>query len=385
MKIYLDVSATLNAGTLSGIQRTVCEISTTLAEVAEVQLVRWDDVHYALELVNLAAFTSAFRNGFRFTDAVRTGIFLTGKALEPGGVYFDLDSNWHPEFNRSAVYRMVGKRGLKLAVMLYDVVPLLAPYYLPAYTQAWWVMWLAFALKNADLFIVNTRAVEDEFSAICSEVGVQTPRVEVVPLGSEVGLSSESEDGSGVRESLRHIGETRRFILMVGTVEPRKNHAFILESFEESLFQHGLSLVIAGHKGWMNDDLLVRLSEHSQLGDQLFFIEDASDAEIAFLYRNAYFLAFPSALEGFGLPMVEALRWGLPVLAADLPVMREVAGTCGDYFELDRPSSFSTLVLNYMHDDPAYQRVKRLAQGYLPMSWSQSARLFRDVLRKLEQ
>ena len=107
----------------------------------------------------------------------------------------------------------------------------------------------------------------------------------------------------------------------------------ILLAFER-LWSEGsdASLIFFGRGGWRSYDLLMRLRSHPMVGRHLFWFEDGSDADLAFAYRRASALIFASRCEGFGLPLVEAMRYGLPVLASDIPVFREVGGDYPDFF-----------------------------------------------------
>src|SRR4029077_1577723 len=114
---------------------------------------------------------------------------------------------------------------------------------------------------------------------------------------------------------------------------PRKGHRQVVAAFEQ-LWREGieLDLVIVGKKGWMVDDLASMLHAHPEAGRHLFWVQDASDAMLDRVYARARLLVAASLGEGFGLPLVEAARHGLPIVARDLPVFREVAGEHAYYF-----------------------------------------------------
>jgi glycosyltransferase involved in cell wall biosynthesis len=122
-------------------------------------------------------------------------------------------------------------------------------------------------------------------------------------------------------------------VLMVGTLEPRKGHSATLAAAEK-LWAEGedFSLVIAGKTGWMMERLADYIRRHPEHGKRLFWFAGADDALLAGLYRAADGVLMASEGEGFGLPLVEAARYDLPVLARDLPVFREVAGNHVRYF-----------------------------------------------------
>ena len=125
-------------------------------------------------------------------------------------------------------------------------------------------------------------------------------------------------------------------VLMVGTLEPRKGHSAAL-AVAEKLWAEGedFSLVIAGKAGWLMERLADYIRRHPEHGKRLFWFSAADDRLLASLYRAADGVLAASQGEGFGLPLVEAAQYDLPVLARDLPVFREVAGEHVRYFGED--------------------------------------------------
>ena len=146
-----------------------------------------------------------------------------------------------------------------------------------------------------------------------------------------------TQPSSGLPEKasaqLRAMQKTPTFV-MVGTVEPRKGHALVLDAFER-LWSEGVDadLVIVGRHGWMSDSLAARLKTHPQAGKRLSWLEQASDEYLEKIYDVSVALIAASAAEGFGLPLVEASQRGLPVIARDIPVFREVSGDYPTYFD----------------------------------------------------
>ncbi len=144
------------------------------------------------------------------------------------------------------------------------------------------------------------------------------------------------------------------FVLMVGTIEPRKNHQLVLAAFEQ-LWQQGdpLQLVLVGASGWCSDALLQRIETHAEKGRRLHRFTHLPDVQLHTLYKTAQALAFASLDEGFGLPLVEAAYLGCPVLAADIPVLREVGGDWPRYLPADNVAAWITAFMALKHTRPA--------------------------------
>jgi hypothetical protein len=132
---------------------------------------------------------------------------------------------------------------------------------------------------------------------------------------------------------------------MVGTVEPRKGHRQALEAFD-ALWREGLdvALAIVGKRGWMTEEVEATIASHAELGHRLLRVDDASDELLDELYRHSAALLAASQGEGFGLPVVEAARRGLPVIARDLPVFREVARDGAYYFAGTAPGDLAAAI-----------------------------------------
>ena len=166
-----------------------------------------------------------------------------------------------------------------------------------------------------------------------------------------------------------------RFALHVGTFEPRKNLAMLLRAWEQlHIRSHDtLPLVLCGAPGWKNDDLrpILRQGEHARWLINLGYV---SDGVLGELYRRAVIVCCPSLYEGFGLPVLEAMRVGTPVLASDIPVHREVAGAAAVLLPPDDPARWATEAAALASDDDRRRelgaRGRRRASEF---SWRQAA------------
>ena len=229
------------------------------------------------------------------------------------------------------------KRGATLHFMVYDLLPLRHPEWFPSKLVSAFRHWIKFIAMQADGVICISRVVESDLVQWMHEryalsAGILTTRV--IPLGSDI-TSTHPSMGlpEGFGEILLQL-QKYKTALMVGTIEPRKGHAEILDAFEQ-LWQHGenCNLVIAGRPGWNTEALQSRLRSHLELNHRLFWFDDASDEAVQALYRACDGVIAASFAEGFGLSVIEAIAHGKPVLARDLPVFREIGGGAAHYFK----------------------------------------------------
>ena len=208
--------------------------------------------------------------------------------------------------------------------VVYDLLPILLPpgCFVPG-GREWFEGWINKAIRYSDGLIGISRSTAEEVANYVEQQlpPGERPAIGFWHLGSDFGSAGQTEAS---KEVMRVEG--RRYLLMVGTIEPRKSHATALDAMEQ-LWETGedLCLVIAGRQGWLVDDLMIRIRGHAELGRRLLFFDGPTDAEMAFLYRHAQALLFLSKGEGFGLPLVEAAHYGTALICSDLPVFREIA------------------------------------------------------------
>jgi glycosyltransferase involved in cell wall biosynthesis len=172
---------------------------------------------------------------------------------------------------------------------------------------------------------VATRVIADSESVrreVCEHLGVAPEKVIAVPLAPRRDFRRV---GAGQTvETLRRFGVEGDFILFVGTVEPRKNLLTLVRAYVELVRETDFrpQLVIAGQKGWLNDELF-RLIDQEGLGPRLVLTGYVSDEDLRALYSACSVSVYPSLYEGFGLPPLEAMSCGAPVVASRIPVLEE--------------------------------------------------------------
>jgi glycosyltransferase involved in cell wall biosynthesis len=179
------------------------------------------------------------------------------------------------------------------------------------------------------------------------------------------------ETVEAVRE---RYGLPERYLLFVGTIEPRKNLTRLLMAFERA-YAEGLSdaLVIVGGQGWLCDDFFARW-EQSPAYDAVLFPGYVPDADLPAIYAGAQALAFPSLYEGFGLPVLEAMACGTPVACSDVSSLPEVAGEAALYFDpYDAEAIFDSLRRLLSSDDLRHHLRHRGLERAAGFSWQQVA------------
>ncbi|TET83266.1 glycosyltransferase family 1 protein [candidate division TA06 bacterium] len=175
---------------------------------------------------------------------------------------------------------------------------------------------------RADALITVSQTTKDDLIKI---YGLDEDRIYVVQHGVEE--SFKSVKGSATLTEMRQkYNLPEEFVLHVGTIEPRKNQVRLIQAFQlmSERLPNGPSLVICGKKGWMCDEVF-DTARRSRLRGKILFTGYVGDHDLPYLYKLARAVAYPSLYEGFGLPVIEAMACGRPVLTSNRAAMAEVA------------------------------------------------------------
>jgi alpha-1,2-rhamnosyltransferase len=290
-----------------------------------------------------------------------------------------LDATWGIDLSREL--RRARARGARVWTVVHDLIPIdhpdLAPEGLPLLLDAW----LMRTIPLSDGLLAISRAVADDLRAYVQTRLAHRPsslRIASFPLGAGFDPAPAAADHlARVSDVFRRYPD--RVYLVVGTIEPRKDCARILAAFER-LWAEGsdAALMFFGRAGWRSDDLIDRLRAHPERGGRLFWFEGGSDAELDFAYRHAAALLFASRHEGFGLPLVEAMCRGLPVLASDIPVFREIGGDYPEFFAPGDETAIYQAVVGFADARVSGPRQRRAPRPW--PSWSDSARMLREKI-----
>ena len=229
-------------------------------------------------------------------------------------------------------------------------------------------------LDHATAVIANSADTARDFLAFAEESGRPAPPVIAAPLGVETGFDRAAAP----------LQAAKPYFLMLGTIEPRKNHLTLLHVWRRLAERLGAAtptLVLVGRRGWENEMVLDLLERAPAIRAHAVEVNDLPDEALSALMRGARALLFPSFSEGFGLPLAEALGVGAPAIASDLAVFREVAGDTADYLDpLDGPG-WERAILDYAAPVSS-RRVAALARAerYAPPNWAAHFRIVDPVI-----
>ena len=402
---YIDVTETLRSGWRAGIQRVVCELVRTLPPAnpdLELVLVCWSKVHSQFRRIDSAEYESLLtptqaqqpasappppgrvrrflaramhssgaapfvygarrRRELRAVPQHRRDLLLD--RFEPGSVFFDVDASWNPTtVERSVLLPLLRASGVHTAMFLHDL--------LPQTHRQWFIPQLADVsdahlrahLDAGSRFICNSAFTAATLAAYAA-ASDDTVDSTVVPMGT-TGQAGTSVSPAGPPDA--------PFFLIVGTIEPRKNHDVVLDAFEKVHADHpGARLVVAGRPGWNSAGTIERLRTLGTRG--VDWRTDTSDEELAELYRSARVVVVASELEGFGLPVVEALHRGAVVVSSQGGALPEAGGEFVEYFDPSSAAELADLLARHLTDTAHHRSRRARAATFVGTPWSATAR-----------
>jgi glycosyltransferase involved in cell wall biosynthesis len=300
-------------------------------------------------------------------------------------------SRWPAQDADSRVYMNLGHSGLESpglgrwlrrasvrpVFMVHDLIPVTHPEYCRAGESLRHVARVEQMLHMGAGILANSRATRDELESFARTRGLRLPPTVVVPLAA-LELPLESAEPAPMPQP---------YFVVLGTIEPRKNHLLLLNVWRRlvsELGEHTPHLVIIGQRGWECENVVDLLERCAPLRGVVHELGRCSDSELTQYLLHARALLFPSFAEGFGLPLVEALRLGTPAIASPLPVFHEIAGAVPDYVDaLDGPA-WAKAIRDYASGDHP-RRIDQLERlrGFQGPTWKDHFDRVDDLLEMI--
>jgi glycosyltransferase involved in cell wall biosynthesis len=213
----------------------------------------------------------------------------------------------------------------------------------------------------------------------------QVPADKITVLYSGVSNSFKPITDKGKLKDIRNrygLGD-KPYLLGVGTLQPRKNYSLLIRAFKEVAQQFPHNLLIAGGKGWLYEEMMTQVD---QLGlyDRVRFLGFVADDDLPGLYSQAALFVFPSLYEGFGLPLLEAMACGVPVISSNSSSLPEVVGDAAVTLPPENADAWSDTILALLADSTL--RTSLVADGFLQarhFTWKRAAKQLMSIYEEL--
>lgn len=276
------------------------------------------------------------------------------------------------------VQRILAREQARFLCMVHDLIPVEFPEYARPSGAALHRRRMETLAACADAVIVNSAATGRSFQPWIDRGGRKIA-VHVALLGTEPLVASPRTA----------ISDERPYFVSIGTIEPRKNHLLLL-----NLWRHLAEilpaakvprLVIVGKRGWENEQVLDMLDRCPALQFHVQEVNGCPDSRLASILRDARGLLMPSFVEGFGMPVAEALSAGVPVICSDIPAHHEVGGMTPDYADPLDGRRWKELVLDFVECGPAWTAQHKRLPHWTAPTWDEHMLVAAQAIAALQQ
>lgn len=294
------------------------------------------------------------------------------RSARPGDMLLSFGAAWVNRHYGPQLARARRRHGLRVAVMVHDIIPVTHPTQVPADLVFSFGHWLRTTIPAADLFFTPSDHSGRALAGFCARHGLSAAPVRTVRFGAGFRRREPA-----VKDNGADLPE--RFALYVSTLEPRKNHRLLVDVWQRLIERHGAdavpTLLLVGQVRWGSRPLLDMLAASRFLGGKIVLMSDVGDAKLEQAYRRCLLTLFPSSNEGWGLPVAESLAHGKPCVAARATSVPEVGGDLVDYFDpADTSDAFDAIERALFEPGYLDARARRIVRDYAPPTWTDCAR-----------
>jgi glycosyltransferase involved in cell wall biosynthesis len=367
-ELLIDISELVKIDAHTGIQRVTRAILKALTEI------KLPNMHvrpvYATSVKGYQYVGNSLGENISEIGAIESPI-----RAAPGDIFLGLDLI-HPDILRAqrTVLEAFRQRGVKTLFIVYDLIPIIYPQFANVGVPEGHAEWLDI-VTDADGAICISQTVANDVKDWLKRnkvSKVDTYKIGHFYLGADIENSVPTQGDPVNFSAIESAMQVRPTFLMVGTVEPRKGYQQTIDAFK-LLWDKGFdaNLIMLGKPGWKAEKLYNAINQNKEFNKRLFWLQGASDEYLKKLYEQTTALIAASYCEGYGLPLIEAARHRLPVIARDTPIFREVAQEHAYYFQdSSEPLVMSSAIEQWCNK--WQQREHPLSDGMSCLTWQES-------------
>jgi glycosyltransferase involved in cell wall biosynthesis len=268
----------------------------------------------------------------------------------------------HTGLNSDGFRRWLRHTDVRPVYLVHDLIPITHPQFCRGGEDEHHRNRMRTVLTTAAGVIGNSQATLDALADFAKAEALPTPPMVAAWLGAEP------------LPRLAQARSERPLFIVVGTIEARKNHMLLLDIWSRLIDRFGDAcpkLLIIGQRGWEADRVFERLDHDEKLRGHVIELSGCADRALAARLGEATALLFPSFVEGYGLPAIEALGLGVPVIASDLPIFHEIAGDIPTYLSPSDARGWEETIVDYMApESQARQRQLQRLSSFKQPSWA---------------
>jgi glycosyltransferase involved in cell wall biosynthesis len=293
---------------------------------------------------------------------------------KPGDIFFGLDFSVDTVLNNSNFFNFLKIRNVKIYFMLYDLLPIQFPNFWNSEFSLLHEKWVK-RISQYDGILCTSKTVCLQLINFLNKNSINHENLNIDFVHHGYDQNNFTDEYLKFKDKSFNFGKLLKnpTFLVIGTLESRKAHELVLNAFD-ILWKRGFNfnLIFIGKKGWLVDKLIGRIDNHYLKNIQFYWFNEASDRFIKEILKKTTCLIHASLAEGFGLSLLDAIAHGVPIIARDIPVTREICGDNCFYFTTNDPNIFSDAILEWhnLYLNNSHPRVNSIKF----ISWNESAR-----------
>lgn len=277
-----------------------------------------------------------------------------------GAIYLNIG---HTGLESRTLPSWLRRLGVKPVFLVHDLIPISHPQFCRDGEADKHRNRMINVLRSATGVIANSAATRDALAEFSVEQKLPLPETLVAWLGTEHRPIARQP-----------VAKPRPYFVMIGTIEARKNHMLALSVWRQLVKELGdlaPDLYVIGQRGWEADHVFDALDSDRVLADHVHELGRCNDETMLGLIDGARALLMPSFIEGFGIPVIEALHRGTPVIASDLPVFHEISSQIPLFLDPNDAAAWRAAVVDFCKDSPERNRQLALMGQFVTPDWNQ--------------
>ncbi len=268
--------------------------------------------------------------------------------------------------------------GKPAALIVYDLSYLRHPDKSEKKNQRFLTRFVPSSLKRATAVITISEFSRREIAEV---YGIPPERIRIAYPGVDSGVFHPGAGKENIEDLLARYRLPSEYILFVGTLEPRKGIEALLDAYESWTDNHKLPLVLVGKQGWGDMPRLERALKGKIRG--VFHLGYVAPQDLPSLLAHARLFVYPSVYEGFGMPVLEAMACGVPVVCGNCPSLKEIGGQLLGYCEPQSPDAIASALVETLTSPPSQEKLREGVDRARTFTWDTTAREIAKTLRRL--
>lgn len=313
-------------------------------------------------------------------DGELIDIFI--KYRKHSGIYINTSHHGVGNIAAYAAFRVLAQA--KIVFYLHDIIPIDYPEYVKSGDEITHAKRVTCMALYSDYILVNSEYTKARFLSFCQKEKLTHPDVAVLHIGVEehfIDLVSNFKPTS-------YFNQETNYFVYISTIEPRKNHLLLLHLWRQFALENRDNipkLVVLGKRGWNNQNILDLLDRSTLLKDHIIELSDLSDTQMLSILKGAKALLYPSFVEGWGMPIVEAIAAKVPVVCSDIEAHRESGQNLVKYIQIDDSLTWKKTILKLTSSNELQEEILSTQSKYHFPTWNEHFIKLDSILNNIQK